>query len=380
MKHLYEDLRGFLVFEGPSIFTSSDPTVQLPLTQLRADSRKLEQEISVLSNNPGIQSSLTQQTVADIQGSLSFLQRKVRLFQTAGVVNSTEGFEDGSEENVKTRATKGDLQNLHSKIYAAILILASSGTTDPTVQARIKKLQEMYGAISDMINKLDNGTWTSMDIPVYKEDINAILPKLGDPTKTVSDIFNQSSGGKLSLVEQQLATLVGEDNAKSVFNNFKDNGMFRVNVELGYNKMNYNNSVDLLTSDSSGSTSTSTSSSISDPADDNTSSSNYSSYGDSSMGTDGPYDSTMTGAEQNNSKLGGLDWKARADSICEQVRLRGLDPRDFGCISAGSLLSPAYSWRGHTKMICGRLGTTMDPNLPVVSGCPPASWPGWSKF
>ena len=48
MKQLYEDLRSFLVFEGASVSNSSDPTVQLPLSQLRADSSILHQEITVL--------------------------------------------------------------------------------------------------------------------------------------------------------------------------------------------------------------------------------------------------------------------------------------------------------------------------------------------
>jgi hypothetical protein len=389
MKQLKEDLRAFLVFEGPSVTSNSDPTVQLPLTQLRADSRKLDQEISVLSKNPGIQSSLTQQNVADIQESLAFLQRKVRLFQTSGVINTTgdkkEGFQNGDETSPKTRATKEDLQALQTKVYAAILTLSSSGTTDPTVQARIKILEELYSAITVIITMLDTGAQTSSEIDIYKEDIDNILPYLDDPSKGLQDIFNQPSGVKLSPVEQQLATLVGEDNAKNVFNHLLDKGMFRINMEMGYNVPNYNKggkyhgskhrmvpgtnrmmyeaSYDLLSND------TDSSSNSVEP---------YSS--DSAMNMEGPYDTTMPGAEQNNSKVGGLDWKNRTESICEQVRLRGLDPMDFGCIAKGSLMSPAYSWRGHAKMVCGRLNTTMDPNLPVVCGCPPQEWKGWNTF
>lgn len=385
ISQLYEGLRSFLVFEGVSISNSSDPSVQLPLTQLRADSQRLEQEMSVLKNNPGIQSSLTQQNTADIEGSLTFLQRKVRLFQTSGVINSeTEGFQDGSE-SVKTRATQQDLQDLQKKIYAAILTLSSSGTTDPVVQARIKRLQDMYSAITDMINKLDKGIWTETNIPVYEEDISAILPKLADTSSSVRDIFTGGeSSDDLSPIEKTLSAYVGKDNAKSVFNSLKDNGTFRVNVELGYNipgsgtrgresgresrresrisdnTMMYSNSMDMLTG------STDTSLGMSDSNTD--------------MDTASPFDASMPGAEENNSRVGGLDWKRRSESICEQVRLRGLDPQDFGCITKGSMMSPAYSWRGHTKMICGRLGATMDPNLPVVSGCPPSSWKGWNTF
>jgi hypothetical protein len=125
--------------------------------------------------------------LADIEGALSFLQRKVRLFQTAGVVSSSEGFVSGSGE--KTRATLDDLKALQTKIYAAILTLSSTATTDPVVQARIKALQNMYTSITDMISKVNNGTWTASDIPVFKEDIAGILPNLGNTRADLGNIF-----------------------------------------------------------------------------------------------------------------------------------------------------------------------------------------------
>jgi len=315
MKQLSEDIRTFLVFEGDSVASSSDPTIQLPLTQLRADNNKLDQEISVLTNNPGIQSSLTQQNIADIQGALTFLQRKIRLFQTSGVISSVEGFENAG----KTRATLDDLQLLQTKIYAAITSLSASGTTNPVIQARVKRLQDMYIDVSEMINKLNNGTWQAIDVPVYKEDIIVILPALQDTSQQINDIFSNPSIA--SSAQNTLMNLIGKDMAK-------------------YTKFNQ----------------------------------------DSNMKMNQPFDTSMPGAEQNNSKVGGLDWKKRATSICEQVRLRGLDPQDFGCIAKDSMMSPAYSWRGYAKMVCGRLGSTMDPNLPVVCGCPPQEWKGWALF
>jgi len=358
MKKLYEDLRSFLVFEGPSIGASSDPTVQLPLTQLRADSRKLQQEITVLEANPGIQSSLTQQNTADIEEALTFLQRKVRLFQTAGVV---EGFEDGSAP-AKTRATKQNLQELQTRVYGSILTLSASGTVDPVVQSRIKRLQDMYSAVNDMISKLDKGIWTSSDVPVFKEDIEEILPKLVKPTEEVKDIFSQQKGGKPSSpIEKHIASLVGDEAASGVFKNLMKNGSLRLNVEVGFGDTKNSKAYDLIDSKDK-------------PSDE---------ASDGAMETETPFDNKMPGSDdryeaKNKKRLGGLDWKKRSESICEQVRLRGLDPQDFGCIAKGSMMSPAYSWRGHTKMICGRLAATMDPNLPVVSGCPPPNWKGWT--
>jgi hypothetical protein len=386
MKQLYEDMKAFLVFEGPSIGNSSDPTVSLPLTQIQADSRKLQQEIAVLERNPGIQSSLNQQELADMQEGLTFLQRKVRLFQNSGVINDSgkEGFQNMPQG--KTKASLQELQLLQTKTYSAILILSSSGTVDPVVQARIKNLQKMYTDVSDMINKLNKGIWTATDVPVYSQDITAILPNLADPKKPMMDLTKQGSGQKLNQIEQGLAGFVGEENARDVFKNLKEKGMFKVSVDLGYNVSGTSSSQPgAVNPNATGAAPLSLTKTIDllDPSGTgNPSMSSIPASAKASM--DGPYDKGMSGmddraeAVQKSKMPSHLDWKARAKGICEQVRLRGLDPLDFGCIPEGSKLSPAYSWRGHTKMVCGRLGSTMDPGLPQTCGCPPPNWKGWT--
>jgi hypothetical protein len=380
MKKINEDLRSFLVFEGVSLADTSDPTVQLPLTQLRADSQRLQAEISVLDKNPGIDSQLTQQDLADIEGSLMFLQRKVRLFETSGVISGTEGFQDSGAG--KTRATNDDLVAFQKRIYSAILTLSASGTVDPVVQARIKALQNMYTDITDMITKLANGTMQPSDIPVYKEDINVILPNLANPNQNINNLFNQPSGKKLSPIEQQLATMVGEENATSVFNNLRDKGMFRVSVDLGYNVHGPSNtpifSQKMQLQDDGTMGPVQGPAGPVGPVQDNLAQKSPA----MPMGMDLAFDSSTLGmddrANSKPSSVSRFDWKKRVSSICEQIRLRGLEPEDFGCIPKDSLMSPAYSWRGHAKMVCGRLGATMDPGLPVTCGCPPSNWKGWT--
>lgn len=416
MKKINEDLRAFLAFEGVNLANSSDPTVSLPLTQLRADARKLQEEVTVLDKNPGVQSQLTQQSLAEIDGALSFLQKKVRLFETAGVVSGgSEGFKDAgkiarspkdavkvigkavaegdkrsekAKEGEKTKATKKDLELLQTKTYAAILLLSASGTVDPVVQARIKRLQEMYTALSDMITKLNKGQWTQKDIPVFKEDIQEVLPNLAKPQKDVKDVFSQGNGKKLNAIEEQLSGLVGVENAQDVFKNLKERGMFKISMDLGYNvtggssdkgSSTFKRKLDLQ---GDGSFRSSHGMHRHSAGSSNGSSSDYSRGGALDMNS--AYDSVSPGMDDNamakvSNKAAQFDWKKRATTICEQVKLRGLDPLDFGCIAKDSLMSPAYSWRGHAKMICGRLGTTMDPDLPVVCGCPPQKWKGWSS-
>ena len=404
MKKLNEDLRSFLVFEGIHLSNSSDPTVSLPLTQLRADARKLQDEVAVLDKNPGVQSQLTQQVLADIEGSLTFLQKKVRLFETSGVISEgfrgsrtkgkdskgkdkdtykgkgkdrkgkdkdkdSKGKDNKSKE--KKRATKSDIVLLQTKTYAAILALSASGTVDPVVQARIKRLQEMYTALTDMVTKLNKGQWKESDIPVYKEDIQEILPNLAKPQKPVKDVFSQGNGKKLNLIEEQLSNLVGAENAQDVFKNLKERGMFKISMDLGYNvnaptfkkEINLQKDGTMKPSDK-----------INSNVVTKETSNKPSGKG---MEMDSAYDTNMKGSNDN---VGKFDWKKRADTICEQVKLRGLDPLDFGCIPKDSLMTPAYSWRGYTKMVCGRLGTTMDPGLPVSCGCPPQTWKGWTSF
>jgi hypothetical protein len=253
----------------------------------------------------------------------------------------------------------------------------------------------MYTALSAMITKLNKGLWTQKDIPVYKEDIQEILPNLAKPQKGVKDVFAQGNGIKLNPIEEQISALVGVENAQDVFKNLKERGMFKISLDLGYNvpdskgKQSPTYKRDLkLQSDGTMRSSSGINPHISAQGESMgqmghmRESEHRASAGGLQM--DSAYDSNSPGFDANaiarssQPKASHFDWKKRATTICEQVKLRGLDPLDFGCIAKDSLMSPAYSWRGHAKMVCGRLGTTMDPDLPVVCGCPPQKWKGWS--
>jgi hypothetical protein len=245
------------------------------------------------------------------------------------------------------------------------------------VLARIKILQTMYTALSNMISKLNKGQWEDKDIPVYKQDIAELLPNLANPRKDLKEIFNQGDGKKLNPIEQQLSTLVGTEYAQDVFKNLKDKGMFKISMDLGYNV----GGPTLKREASLGRDGKLTSS---DGLHRHSSGKDSSQASESGTQMELPFDSREPGMDDRNARMNPsseasrFDWKKRATSICEQVKLRGLDPLDFGCIPKDSLTSPAYSWRGHAKMVCGRLGTTMDPDLPIACGCPPQKWKGWT--
>ena len=202
--------------------------------------------------------------------------------------------------------------------------------------------------------------------------------------QSIVNIFSEKNNTSLSLIEQEIAKLVGTENTQSVFTNLKDKGMFKVSLDFGYN-VSGNKDTTTFRRESSlqrdGTMKTS-----SDLNNDSTRVSTQSSTNGSTNGTymNLPFDSSTPGMDDNfartnaSSEVSRFDWKKRVTNICEQVKLRGFDPLDFGCIPKGSLTSPAYSWRGHAKMVCGRLGTTMDPDLPIACGCPPQKWKGWT--
>jgi hypothetical protein len=75
--------------------------------------------------------------------------------------------------------------------------------------------------------------------------------------------------------------------------------------------------------------------------------------------------------------VGEYDWKERSKQITDQIRKRGLEPREMGAIQEGAKVSPGFDWKGYSRMICTRLESSFDTGLAVACGCPPHDWQGW---
>jgi hypothetical protein len=88
-------------------------------------------------------------------------------------------------------------------------------------------------------------------------------------------------------------------------------------------------------------------------------------------------DPRLTGTMQNEPAH--FDWRERSEQIRTNIKRFGMNPADFGCMAEGTVVSPDFSWRGHTKMVCNRLSTVADPGIPEQMGCPPVSWRGWRQ-
>jgi hypothetical protein len=73
-----------------------------------------------------------------------------------------------------------------------------------------------------------------------------------------------------------------------------------------------------------------------------------------------------------------FNWKDRSTQICAQIKMRQMDPYEFGCLKdTETVRQNNFSWRGYTKMVCTRLATVFDPSIPELCGCPPPAWIGW---
>ena len=407
---LLEDLRAFLGFEAKQLEDRSDPAIQLPLTKAKADFQRLKDEYSVLTANPGLQSQLTQKDLLDMRSGLRYLQREARQLKGSGAIpvgvtaeyglswlGTKEGFEDGGSSD-GPKATRDDLNETILKIYAEMQRLSSSGTTDPVIPARLSGLTSMRLDLQGLIQKLDSGILLPQDIPVYKSDIQKLLPLLPNVNQPLPTILK--SAGLSPLLANILPVKAGSKESEFVAQNQQaiNSALDRLvkglswSVNLEYTSENkaaagkapqeYFSPKDQSLFET-GVPSTSELNATANPMG--------TTFKISDMGSRGSRTFPMSLEEQRMDALkaaspqatqpGNFDWRGRAQQIRQSIERRGLNPSDFGCLTPAqeNSVSPDFSWRGYCKMICQRLQTTTDPGLPETCGCPPQGWLGWTK-
>jgi hypothetical protein len=95
IKGVYQLISGFIKNEASGLESLSDPAIKLPLESLKADYRTLEDETLVLTKNPGVQSTITEMDIKEMEANLRFLQKKWRTWKNAGTI---EGFQSYLDE------------------------------------------------------------------------------------------------------------------------------------------------------------------------------------------------------------------------------------------------------------------------------------------
>ncbi len=381
---LLELLKGFLAFEAQELSERSDPSIQLPLNTARSDFYTLQSEVDVLNRNPGLQPKMTLSHLNEINSNLAYLQKEVRLIGSAGPLQgpiyeftnpvkiesgATEGF-----QNAGQIATVSDLQNFIGRVSGEIIRLSASGTTDPIINARVVALTTMKNDIQNIINQVKSGALMEVEIPVMKNDLEKAFPILGNPSEPLPQII-KSIGLPAGLANILPSNLQNDPNTTREINKLIDkyadtivNGV-SASFEVKYTSPREAEKVRAINStiDKNGFPS------LSDL--DNVSNSKF-------IPKDLGIPITDKYASKPNEEGRGpshFDWKQRAKDIEEQIKKRGLNPKDFG-VMPNTKVSKDFSWKGYTQMICTRLQATMDPALPETCGCPPMDWKGWRNI
>ena len=393
LAELLESMKAFFTFEAKSLEKRSDPEIQLPLTTARGDLQRLTDEVAVLKRNPGIGSALTQGQADDIQANLAYLQRQYRLSvnSVSGRSDLLEGFENPTD--VSPRLTVKQVQELVTRVAVEMTRLSASGTTDPLLTARLNTLRDIKNKLETIVTEVKNGTKPEASIPILKSDMDKFLPIMGKPNEALPQLINEA-GLPPSLANLLPATGSGDVTAskaaQTLLANYGD-AMFKGlswDVQLKYTSPG---EVDLAKAQNYGNSVIQDIHQNLQPLKKGSESPVFMTAGTKAPGSTivsfprGELESATTEMEMNRleNKLtpagapAKFDWKKKSAEICDEIRKRGLNPKDFGCMDPSKVTSQDFSWRGHARMVCTRLLTTPDPGLPETCGCPPQSWPGW---
>lgn len=383
IKNLLETAYGFVRNEAPEIEKSSNPALMLPLTTLRGDIQRLKDEVSVLSQNPGIESTLTQSDVDDMEANLSYLQKRWRL-QTDNKT-SIEGFQDVSGNDMSEKATLNDLKDVAIKLQVEITRLSALSATDPLISNRISKLSLIATEIEGIISKVENGTMTVDMIPVTKENYNSFLPLIMNPNSKLPSTL-KSADLSPSLASLLPAWLIGDISGSElttyVVNNYLDtffNGL-SWDMRLNYTAQRLKEVADAKekatenTLDGLKVTLENTRLMQANEAATQGGAAPTDYRGQFASATSELGNTTTT---NTSSPASAFDWQERSKQICAAIEKNGYEPGDFGCMSEDASVGANFSWRGYARMICTRVGTLYDPGAPQSCGCPPVEWSGW---
>ncbi len=429
IRRAYDDLVGFFNNESQMLEGTSDPSIQQPLLLAKSDLKRLEEEVDLLDRNPGLEPSLTEKDMNQINANLAYLHRQSRLVadngemayahtDTEGFAGSStyasdgfEGFEDINtlvsansqmlEENFTNnpnnsrgpRATALDLVEFNTRLWAEMKRLNASNTSSPVVKGRTTQMDKMRKEIQRILGDLQRGNIKESDIPIFKSDIKKSYPILSDPTKPFPKLLKEtglppelqnllppgvkpSSSETEKLIMKYVAQILNNTAIDvSVGLHYKpphyviDNaaGSTRIPQAIASAKGPLGAAGDIQVSFADAN--------YHNPQDPSAVPATQMSVGGCSVAPRDP--ANPRPPSRAGGRPGHFDWEAKTKQICEAIRNRGLKPSDYACLPPGAKVSKDYLWRGHAKMVCTRLDTAPEPNVAPLVGCPPQSWPGW---
>jgi hypothetical protein len=324
---------------------------------------------------------------------------------TTTTTTSTTGSPGSAGSNGKISLVQ--LKKLSINISSFITQLENSGTVNAIINQRINTLKILLRQVLSYESQVETGKMKESDIPIKFTDYQAFLPyvDINDPqygrdkplpyllsateSDALSNLFPFFFSGDIS--GAKLARELFDKYAKNLFT---DVG-YDVNVKL--NKK----------SDSERKVAEEVAKALANGTLGKNSKLAFDNEGDEDGDMNGKAPSSVTGmfnsiiqaitgqnsgqdstADSGSSSVkvttnsppsapGHFNWKDRSKEICDQVKKRGLNAYEYGCLNNPDEVSENFSYRGYARMICARLETNYDPSIPTLCGCPPPTWPGW---
>jgi hypothetical protein len=275
--------------------------------------------------------------------------------------------------------------------------LNASGTNDPIVSARTRAISNMIDELNTIINKVETRVLPEIEIPIMKSDISNIFRAIQNPKQPLPALVGQRlPPAALNLLPQGLTkdaesqALLGQLADKYVGDLL--NGLsWKVEASAKYTSQNEalsksNINIQFAPPASAedslvGLTNALGASTYGFPTPKNMALSGTSINAQPTPAPGNPSDpyaiNPMDGMGRTPSAASGFDWQRRAKEICENIRRRGMNPKDFGCLKPGTQVGRDFSWRGYARMICTRLQTDYYTGTAEACGCPPLDWKGW---
>ena len=186
LNHLKTDMDGFSANELPILEGRSDPSITLRISEFRGEYQRVKDELPSLTQNPGVESTLTRQSLDMCASNMRVLQRQARLFSVNGI-QAVEGFYGGGgggEGSESAPITPDQLTELSERLQVEINRLGASGSTSPVLAARISIFTSIRQTVDEYVTAVKDGTMKPEKIPIKKSDYEKFLPVLGSPPET----------------------------------------------------------------------------------------------------------------------------------------------------------------------------------------------------
>jgi len=223
IKNLLTTAMGFLKNEAPGISQQSDPAYQLPLSTLRGDIQRLQDETACLARNPGIQSQLTQGDVDSMEANLTYLQRAWRNQLSSGEGLQVEGFQSGGST---TRPSLAELKSLQTLIESDIVRLNTLNPTDKESKDFLMNLNAIKQEIKDVIDKVERQDIAIENIPITKTDYETIKKLLGQTKEALPETILSAEKPTLNdlkdliiKIQTEITRLSASGTTDSIINN-----------------------------------------------------------------------------------------------------------------------------------------------------------------